>query len=75
MSAIQEVSDDGCAAVGPGAGPVDLDQGRGHHVVVLQLPKRLLTRLHIVMRHVEHVAYSRKRKKGDITVSFIFVIQ
>lgn len=56
MPAVQEFSDDGGAAGGPRAGAVDLDERGRHHVVVLQFPKHVLTGLHVVMWHVEHVS-------------------
>lgn len=56
MPAVQEVSDDGSTAGGPGVGTVNLDERRGHHVVGLEFPKHLLAHFDIVMGHVEHVA-------------------
>lgn len=56
VAAVQEFSDDGSAAGGPRAGAVDLNEGRRHHVVVLQFPKYVLTSPHIVMWHVEHMS-------------------
>lgn len=56
MSAVQEFSDDGSTARGPGAGAVDLNESGRHHVVVLQFPKHVLTGLHIVVWHVEYVS-------------------
>lgn len=56
MPAVQEFGDDGSTAGGPGAGAVDLNESGRHHVVVLQFPKHVLTGLHVVMRHVEHVS-------------------
>ena len=64
MSAVQEVSDDGGAAGRPGAGAVDLDESGRHHVVVLQLPKHLLTGLHVVMGHVEDVTWRGGKEAG-----------
>ena len=57
MAAVKEVGDDGSAAGGPGVGPVDLDEGGGHHVVGLQPAKDLLAGLHVVVGHVEDVAW------------------
>lgn len=56
MTSVQELSNDGGAAHGPGPAPVDLNQSGRHHVVVLQFPKDLLTSFHIVVGHVEDVA-------------------
>lgn len=56
MPAVQEFSDDGSTAGGPGAGAVDLNESGRHHVVVLQFPKHVLAGLYIVVRHVEHVS-------------------
>lgn len=56
MTPVQELGNDGGAARGPGPAPVDLNQRGRHHVVVLQLPKYLLTCLDIVVGHVEDVA-------------------
>lgn len=57
MPTVQKFSDDGSTAGGPGAGAVDLNKCGRHHVVVLQFPKHVLTGLHIVVWHVEHVSY------------------
>lgn len=53
MTSVQELGNDGGAAHRPGSAPVDLNQCRRHHVIVLQFPKYLLTCFHIVMGHVE----------------------
>lgn len=78
MPAVQEFSDDGSTAGGPGAGPVDLNEGGRHHVIVLQFPKHVLAGLHIVVWHVEHVSCREGRRchtlcmcthpTGEITV-------
>lgn len=62
MTAVQEFSDDGSTTWGPGAGAVDLNEGGRHHMVVLQFPKHVLTGLHIVVWHVEHVSCREGRR-------------
>lgn len=56
MTTVQELGDDGCAAGRPGAGSIDLNESRRHHVVVLQFPEHVLTGFHVVVRHVEHMS-------------------
>ena len=56
MPTVQKFSDDGSTAGGPGAGAVDLNKRGRHHVVVLQFPKHVLTGLHIVVGHIEHMS-------------------
>lgn len=56
VTAVKELGDDGGAAGRPRTGAVDLNQRGRHHVVVLQLPKHVGTRLHVIVRHVEHVS-------------------
>lgn len=64
MTSVQKLCDDGSTAHRPGPAPVDLDQSGGHHVVIFQFPKDLLTRLHVVVGHVEDVT-CRGRNAGD----------
>lgn len=66
MPAVQEFSDDGRTAEGPWAGAVDLNESGGHHVVVLKLPKHVLTRPHVVVWHVEHVSCRGGNKMPDV---------
>lgn len=56
VTAVKELGDDGGAAGRPRTGAVDLNQRGRHHVVVLQFPKHVGARLHVIVRHVEHVA-------------------
>lgn len=69
MTAVKELSDDGGAAGRPRTGAVDLNQRGRHHVVVLQFPKHVGARLHVIVRHVEHVsccgAGGEKCRKAD----------
>lgn len=65
MAAVEEVGDDGSAAGRPGVGTVNLDEGRGHHVVGLQPAKDLLAGLHVVVGHVENVAWAGGTKGGQ----------
>lgn len=57
MTSVQELGNDGGAAHRPRPAPVDLNQRWRHHVIVLQFPKYLITRLHIVMGHVEDMTW------------------
>lgn len=56
IAAVKEFGDDGSAAGGPRTGAIDLNEGGGHHVVVLQFPKYVCTGFDIVMWHVEHMS-------------------
>lgn len=60
MTSVQELSNDGSAAHRPGPAPVDLNQCGRHHMVVFEFPKDLLTCLHIVVGHVEDVAWGKR---------------
>lgn len=66
VTAVKEFSDDGGTAGRPRASAIDLNERGGHHVVVLQFPKHVGARLHIIMWHVEHVACrGGKSRKAD----------
>lgn len=69
MAGIQEVCDDGSAADRPRTDVVNLDQCGGHHMVVLQLPKYILTRLHVVMWHTEDVTCRRAKIWSTIVLA------
>lgn len=56
MTVVKEFGDDGGTAGRPRTGAVDLDERGRHHVVVLQFPKHVGARLHVIVRHVEHVS-------------------
>lgn len=60
MTSVQELGNDGRTAHRPGSASVDLNQRGRHHVVVLKFPKYLLTRFHVVMGHVEDVAWGER---------------
>lgn len=55
MTVVKEFGDDGGTAGRPRTGAVDLNERGRHHVVVLQLPKHVGARLHVIVRHVEHM--------------------
>lgn len=61
MPTVQKFSDDGSTAGGPGAGTFDLNECGRHHMVVLQFSKHILTGLHVVVRHVEHMPCQEER--------------
>lgn len=67
VTAVKELSDDGGAAGRPGTGAVDLNQRGRHHVVVLQFPKHVGARLHVIVRHVEHVSCCEGGNAGKLT--------
>lgn len=56
MTIVKEFGDDGGTAGRPRTGAVDLNERGRHHVVVLQFPEHVGARLHVIVRHVEHMS-------------------
>lgn len=57
VPSIQELGEVHGAARRPGLGLVQVDEERGHHVVLAQGPEKPLTGFGVVVGHAEHVAW------------------
>lgn len=57
MPAVQEFGEVHGAARGPGLGLVQVDEKRGHHMVLAEGPEEPLAGLGVVVGHAEHVAW------------------
>lgn len=64
MPSVQELGEVHGAARRPGLGLVQVDEERGHHVVLAKGPEEPLTVLGVVVGHAEHMAWGGSREHG-----------
>lgn len=62
VSIVEELCDVQGAAGGPRPSLIEVNEQRGHHVVIPQGPEQLLTVLRVIMRHAEHVTFGEENR-------------